>query len=114
MPEINHPYEIIDGKFMPSLAPISAHQRIALNMVTAFNLCTSKRSWRGAVCTGLDAIEELQILEMAPDLVIEVLSASAPKKCCQGSSTGSLMYQCTSEPMVFKFHLLSVLCLSLT
>lgn len=30
--------------------------------------------------TGLDAIEELQILEIAPDLVIEVLSSSDPEK----------------------------------
>ena len=26
MPELHHPYEIIDGEMVPSLAPIPAHQ----------------------------------------------------------------------------------------
>ncbi len=113
MPEINHPYEIIDGEFMPSPAPIPAHQKIALNIVMALNPPVQERDL-GVVLfapvdiilqrhplrtrqpdvlfihkdklsgTGLDAIEELQILEIAPDLVIEVLSASDTDKVLSG------------------------------
>ncbi len=113
MPEINHPYEIIDGEFMPSPAPIPAHQKIALNIVMALNPPVQERDL-GVVLfapvdiilqrhplrtrqpdvlfihkdklsgTGLDAIEELQILEIAPDLVIEVLSASDTEKVLSG------------------------------
>lgn len=32
MPEINRPYEIIDGEFMPSPTPIPAHQRVSANI----------------------------------------------------------------------------------
>ena len=113
MPEINHPYEIIDGEFMPSPAPIPAHQKIALNIVMVLNPPVQERDL-GVVLfapvdiilqrhplrtrqpdvlfihkdklsgTGLDAIEELQILEIAPDLVIEVLSASDAEKVLSG------------------------------
>ena len=113
MPEINHPYEIIDGEFMPSPAPIPAHQKVALNIVMALNPPVQERDL-GVVLfapvdiilqrhplltrqpdvlfihkdklsgTGLDAIEELQILEIAPDLVIEVLSASDTEKVLSG------------------------------
>ena len=113
MPEINHPYEIIDGEFMPSPAPIPAHQKIALNIVMALNPPVQERDL-GVVLfapvdiilqrhplrtrqpdvlfihkdklsgTGLDAIEELQILEIAPDLVVEVLSASDTEKVLSG------------------------------
>lgn len=31
MPEVNYPYEIIDGELMPSPAPIPVHQRIVAN-----------------------------------------------------------------------------------
>ena len=97
MPEINHPYEIIDGEFMPSPAPIPAHQRMSANIfkrldehVEANNLGVvfyapvdiilqrhplrtrqpdvlfiHKDNLSGP---GFDAIEELQILEIAPDL----------------------------------------------
>ena len=34
--------------------------------------------------TGFDAIEELQILEIAPDLIVEVLSSSDTKKVLSG------------------------------
>lgn len=113
MPEINHPYEIIDGEFMPSPAPIPAHQRMSANIfkrldehVEAENLgivlfapidiilqrhplrtrqpdvlFIHKDKLSG---TGFDAIEELQILEIAPDLVIEVLSASDTQKVLSG------------------------------
>ena len=113
MPEINHPYEIIDGEFMPSPAPIPAHQKVALNIVMALNPPIQERDL-GVVLfapvdiilqrnplrtrqpdvlfihkdklsgTGLDAIEELQILEIAPDLVVEVLSSSDTEKVLSG------------------------------
>ena len=117
MPEINHPYEIIDGEFMPSPAPIPAHQRMSANI---FNTPLSRleehvevkdlgvmfyapvdiilqrhplRTRQPDVLfihkdklpgTGFDAIEELQILEIAPDLVIEVLSSSDTEKVLSG------------------------------
>lgn len=113
MPEVNHPYEIIDGEFMPSPAPIPAHQKVALNIVMALNPPVQERDL-GVVLfapvdiilqrnplrtrqpdvlfihkdklsgTGLDAIEELQILEIAPDLVVEVLSSSDTEKVLSG------------------------------
>ena len=113
MPEINHPYEIIDGEFMPSPAPIPVHQRIVANtFVPLSNYVAAKdlgivlfapvdvilqrhplRTRQPDVLfihkdklsgTGFDAIEELQILEIAPDLVIEVLSASDTEKVLSG------------------------------
>ena len=113
MPEINHPYEIIDGEFMPSPAPIPAHQRISANIfkrldehVEANNLGVvfyapvdiilqrqPLRTRQPDVLfihrdklsgTGLDAIEELQILEIAPDLVVEILSSSDTEKVLSG------------------------------
>ena len=112
-PEINHPYEIIDGEFMLSPVPLPVHQRIAANVFTPLSnhveaedlgvvlfapvdiilqrqplrtrqpdvLFIRKDKLPG---TGLDAIEELQILEIAPDLVIEVLSASDTEKVLSG------------------------------
>ena len=113
MPEINHPYEIIDGEFMPSPAPIPVHQRISANIFKRLDehveakelgvvfyapvdiilqrhplrtrqpdvLFIHKDKLSG---TGFDAIEELQILEIAPDLVVEVLSASDTEKVLSG------------------------------
>ena len=113
MPEINHPYEIIDGEFMPSPAPIPAHQRMSANIFKRLEehvevkdlgvmfyapvdiilqrhplrtrqpdvLFIHKDKLPG---TGFDAIEELQILEIAPDLVIEVLSSSDTEKVLSG------------------------------
>ena len=113
MPEINHPYEIIDGEFMSSPAPLPVHQRIALNIVMALNPHVQAKDL-GVVFyapvdiivqrhplrtrqpdvlfihkdrlpgTGFDAIEELQILEIAPDLIVEVLSSSDTKKVLSG------------------------------
>jgi len=113
MPEINHPYEIIDGEFMPSLAPIPAHQRIVAKVFTPLSNYIETEDF-GVVLfapvdiilqrhplrtrqpdvlfihrdklsgTGLDAIEELQILEIAPDLVVEVLSSSDTEKVLSG------------------------------
>ena len=109
MPEINHPYEIIDGEFMPSPALLPVHQRIALNIVMALNphvqaqdlgvvfyapvdIIVQRHPLRthqpdvlfihkdGLPDTSFDTIEELQILEIAPDLVVEVLSASDTAK----------------------------------
>ena len=113
MPEINPPYEIIDGEFMPSPAPIPAHQRIVLNIVMVLHPHVQEKDL-GVVLfapvdiilqrhplrtrqpdvlfihkdklsgTGLDAIEELQILEITPDLVVEVLSASDTERVLSG------------------------------
>ena len=113
MPEINHPYEIIDGKFMPSPAPIPAHQRIVAKVFTPLSNYVETEDF-GVVLfapvdiilqrhplrtrqpdvlfihrdklsgTGLDAIEELQILETAPDLVVEVLSSSDTERVLSG------------------------------
>ena len=113
MPEINHPYEIIDGEFMPSPAPIPVHQRISANIFKRLDEHVEAKEL-GVVFyapvdiilqrhplrtrqpdvlfihrnklpgTGFDAIEELQILEIAPDLVVEVLSASDTEKVLSG------------------------------
>ena len=113
MPEINHPYEIIDGEFMPSPAPIPAHQRIVAKVFTPLSNHVETEDF-GMVLfapvdiilqrhplrtrqpdvlfihrdklsgTGFDAIEELQILEIAPDLVVEVLSASDTERVLSG------------------------------
>ena len=113
MPEINQPYEIIDGEFMPSPVPIPAHQRMSANIfirlkehVEANDLGVvfyapidiilqrhPLRTRQPDVLfihrdklsgTGFDAIEELQILEIAPDLVVEVLSSSDTEKVLLG------------------------------
>ncbi len=113
MPEINHPYEIIDGEFMPSPAPIPAHQRMSANIFKRLDEHVEAKDL-GVVLfapvdiilqrhplrtrqpdvlfihrdklsgTGFDAIEELQILEIAPDLVVEVLSSSDTEKVLSG------------------------------
>ena len=113
MPEVNYPYEIIDGELMPSPAPIPVHQRIVANtFVPLSNYVEAKdlgvvlfapvdiilqrhplRTRQPDVLfihrdklsgTGFDAIEELQILEIAPDLVVEVLSSSDTEKVLSG------------------------------
>ena len=113
MSEINHPYEIIDGEFMPSPAPIPAHQRMSANIFKRLDEHVEAKDL-GIVLfapvdiilqrhplrtrqpdvlfihrdklsgTGFDAIEELQILEIAPDLVVEVLSSSDTEKALSG------------------------------
>lgn len=113
MPEINHPYEIIDGEFMASPASIPVHQRIVANVCTPLSNYVEAKDLGVALFapvdiilqrhslrtrqpdvlfihkdklpgTGFDAIEELQILEIAPDLVVEVLSASDTEKVLSG------------------------------
>ena len=113
MPELNHPYEIIDGEMMPSPAPIPAHQIIGANVFTSLNQYVRAKEL-GVVLfapvdiilqrdplrtrqpdvlfihkdklpgTSLDDLEELQLLEITPDLVIEVLSPSDTKKVLTG------------------------------
>lgn len=113
MPEINRPYEIIDGEFMLFPVPPPVHQRMSANIVMALNPPVQERDL-GVVLfapvdiilqrnplrtrqpdvlfihkdklsgTSLDAIEELQILEIAPDLVVEVLSSSDTEKVLSG------------------------------
>ena len=113
MPEINHPYEITDGEFIPFPTPPLVHQRMSANIfkrldehVEANNLGVvfyapldiilqrhPLRTRQPDVLfihkdklsgTGFDVIEELQILEIAPDLVVEVLSASDTEKVLSG------------------------------
>ncbi len=113
MPELNHPYEIIDGEMMPSPAPIPAHQIIGANVFSSLSqhvktkglgvvlfapvdiilqrdplrtrqpdvLFIHKNNLPG---TSLDDLEELQLLEITPDLVVEVLSPSDIKKVLVG------------------------------
>ena len=113
MPEINHPYEITDGEFMLFPVPPLVHQRMSANIVMALDSHVQAKDL-GVVFyapvdiilqrhplrtrqpdvlfihrdklsgTGFDAIEELQILEIAPDLVVEVLSASDTEKVLLG------------------------------
>ena len=116
MPELHHPYEIIDGEMVPSPAPIPAHQIIGANIFTPLNqyvkakelgvvlfapvdiilqrdplrtrqpdvLFIHKDSLPG---TSLDDLEGLHLLEITPDLVIEVLSPSDTKKVLTGKLT---------------------------
>ena len=109
MPELNHPYEIIDGEMMPSPAPIPAHQIIGANIFIPLTQYVRAKEL-GVVLfapvdiilqrdplrtrqpdvlfirkdklpgTSLDDLEELQLLEITPDLVIEVLSPSDTQK----------------------------------
>ena len=113
MPELNHPYEIIDGEMMPSPAPTPAHQIIGANIFTPLNQYVRSKEL-GVVLfapvdiilqrdplrtrqpdvlfirkdklpgTSLDDLEELQLLEITPDLVVEVLSPSDTKKVLTG------------------------------
>ena len=113
MPELNHPYEIIDGEMMPSPAPIPAHQIIGANIFIPLTQYVRAKEL-GVVLfapvdiilqrdplrtrqpdvlfihkdklpgTSLDDLEELQLLEITPDLVIEVLSPSDTKKVLTG------------------------------
>ena len=116
MPELNHPYEIIDGEMMPSPAPIPAHQMIGANIFTPLNQYVKAKEL-GVVLfapvdiilqrdplrtrqpdvlfihkdnlpgTSLDDLEGLQLLEITPALVIEVLSPSDTKKVLTGKLT---------------------------
>ena len=113
MPELNHPYEIIDGEMMPSPAPIPAHQIIGANIFTPINQYVKAKAL-GVVLfapvdiilqrdplrtrqpdvlfihkdnlpgTSLDDLEGLQLLEIAPDLIVEVLSPSDTKRVLAG------------------------------
>ena len=116
MPELNHPYEIIDGEMMPSPAPIPAHQIIGANIFTPLTQYVRAKGL-GVVLfapvdiilqrdplrtrqpdvlfirkdklpgTSLDDLEGLQLLEITPDLVIEVLSPSDTQKVLAGKLT---------------------------
>ena len=117
MPEINHPYEITDGEFIPFPTPPLVHQRMSANIVMTLDSHVQAKDL-GVVLfapvdiilqrhplrtrqpdvlfihrdklsgTGFDAIEELQILETAPDLVVEVLSSSDTEKVLSGKFRG--------------------------
>lgn len=113
MPQLNQPYEIIDGEMMPSPAPTLAHQIIGANVFSPLSQYV-KTKGLGVVLfapvdiilqrdplrtrqpdvlfihkdnlpgTSLDDLEELQLLEITPDLVVEVLSPSDTKKVLVG------------------------------
>ena len=113
MPELDHPYEIIDGEMMPSPAPIPAHQIIGANIFSPLRQYVRSKEL-GVVLfapvdiilqrdplrtrqpdvlfihkdnlpgTSLDDLEGLQLLEITPDLIIEVLSPSDTKKVLAG------------------------------
>jgi len=116
MPELHHPYEIIDGEIVPRPTPIPAHQIIGANIFSPLSQY-AKTKELGVVLfapvdiilrrdplrtrqpdvlfihkdnlpgTSLDDLEELQLLEITPDLVIEVLSPSDTKKVLTGKLT---------------------------
>ena len=113
MPELNYPYEIIDGEMMPSPAPTPAHQIIGANIFSPLSEYVKSKEL-GVVLfapvdiilqrdplrtrqpdvlfihkdnlpgTSLDDLEELQLLEITPDLIVEVLSPSDTKKVLAG------------------------------
>ena len=104
---------------MPSPAPIPVHQRIVANVFTPLSNYVETEDF-GVVLfapvdiilqrhplrtrqpdvlfihkdklsgTGFDAIEALQILEIAPDLVVEVLSSSDTKKVLSEKFRGKI------------------------
>ena len=113
MPQLNQPYEIIDGEMMPSPAPTLAHQIIGANVFSPLSQYVKTKELgvvlfapvdiilqRDPLRTrqpdvlfihrdnlpgiSLDDLEELQLLEITPDLVIEVLSPSDSKKVLVG------------------------------
>ena len=116
MPQLNHPYEIIDGEMMPSPAPTPAHQIIGANIFSPLSQYVKAKEL-GVVLfapvdiilqrdplrtrqpdvlfiqkdnlpgTSLDDLEELQLLEITPDLIVEVLSPSDTKKVLAGKLT---------------------------
>ena len=113
MSELNHPYEIIDGEMVPHPTPIPAHQIVGANIFTPLNQYVKAKDL-GVVLfapvdiilqrdplrtrqpdvlfihkdilpgTSLDDLEELQLLEITPDLIVEVLSPSETKKVLAG------------------------------
>ena len=113
MSELNHPYEIIDGEMVPHPTPIPAHQIVGANIFTPLNQYVKAKDL-GVVLfapvdiilqrdplrtrqpdvlfihkdnlpgTSLDDLEELQLLEITPDLIVEVLSPSETKKVLTG------------------------------
>ena len=113
IPELSHPYEIIDGEMMPSPAPTPAHQIIGANIFIPLTQHVKAKELGVALFapvdiilqrdplrtrqpdvlfihknnlpgTSLDDLEELQLLEITPDLVVEVLSPSDTKKVLAG------------------------------
>ena len=116
MPEITPPYEIIDGELIMYAALIPAHQRILINLIMPLNQHTVTRDLGVILCapvdiivqraplrtrqpdvlfirndqlpgTSLEALEGVEVLEIAPDLVIEILSPSDTKKVLSGKIT---------------------------
>ena len=116
MPELHHPYEITDGEMVPCPTPIPTHQIIGANIFSPLSQYV-KAKGLGVVLfapvdiilqrdplrtrqpdvlfihkdnlpgTSLDDLEGLQLLEITPDLVIEVLSPSDTKKVLTGKLT---------------------------
>ena len=116
IPELNYPYEIIDGEMVSCPTPTPAHQIIGANIFTPLNQHVKAKEL-GVVLfapvdiilqrdplrtrqpdvlfihkdklpgTSLDDLEGLQLLEITPDMVIEVLSPSDTKKVLTGKLT---------------------------
>ena len=116
IPELNYPYEIIDGEMVPCPTPTPAHQIIGANIFSPLSQYVKAKEL-GVVLfapvdiilqrdplrtrqpdvlfiqkdnlpgTSLDDLEELQLLEITPDLIVEVLSPSDTKKVLTGKLT---------------------------
>ena len=116
IPELNYPYEIIDGEMVPCPTPTPAHQIIGANIFSPLSQYVKPKEL-GVVLfapvdiilqrdplrtrqpdvlfihkdnlpgTSLDDLEELQLLEITPDLIVEVLSPSDTKKVLAGKLT---------------------------
>jgi len=113
MPEITPPYEILDGELIMYAAPTPAHQKISWNLAMPLGAYVYRNNLGVVLYAPVDIIvqrdplrtrqpdvlfihkdklpgtrladlEELQPLEMAPDLAIEILSPSETKKKLSG------------------------------
>ncbi|MCI0523641.1 MAG: Uma2 family endonuclease [Acidobacteria bacterium] len=105
MPEINLRYEIIDGEMIMSPAPTSEHQWFIKNLMTRLDLFVTRKklgvvlpspvdvlirkaplktrqpdllflSAERTGITGRAQLRDMPVIEVAPDLVVEVLSPS--------------------------------------
>lgn len=113
LPETNQPCEVIDGVLIMSPAPTSDHQWISDNILEALRPFVRKRKLGVVVSAPIDVIirraplrtrqpdilylsaersgikgraelREMPLIEIAPDLVIEVLSSSDTRRALAG------------------------------
>jgi Uma2 family endonuclease len=99
LPEIEGRYDIIDGELLMSPAPTPFHQRILINLILLLTPVVRERQLGEVLCAPLDVVicrEPLrtrqpdlifiraertdiigdQLIEGAPDLIVEILSPS--------------------------------------